>query len=130
MITKIRFWENCAPSLRIHIIARYLFYTAQQKFRTKHNCLGVRSSQNELKICMLSPYSKAQLLGRFCYFLMKSPNFGTPYCKVYIHCTIYAIQHKVCNTQYTIHCTMYTVQCVQYTLYTNQKKLINCYLGL
>ena len=28
---------------------------------------------------MLSPYSKAQLLGRFCNFLMKSPNFGTPY---------------------------------------------------
>ena len=31
-ITKIRFWENCAPSLRIQITARYLFYAAQQKF--------------------------------------------------------------------------------------------------
>ena len=28
---------------------------------------------------MLSPYSEAQLLGRFFNFLMKSPNFGTPY---------------------------------------------------
>ena len=28
---------------------------------------------------MLSPYSEAQLFGRFCNFLMKSPNFGTPY---------------------------------------------------
>ena len=36
---------------------------------------------------MLSPYSEAQLLGRFCNFLKKSPNFGTPYCTVYsVHC--------------------------------------------
>ena len=28
---------------------------------------------------MLSPDSEAQLLGRFCNFLIKLPNFGTPY---------------------------------------------------
>ena len=33
---------------------------------------------------MLSPYREAQLLGRFCNFLRKSPNFGTPYYTVYI----------------------------------------------
>ena len=63
MITKIRFWENCAPSLRIQITARYIFYAAQRRFRTKRNCWCVRSSRNELKIYMLSPYSEAQLLG-------------------------------------------------------------------
>ena len=34
-------------------------------------------------MCILSPYSKAQLLGRFCNFLVKSPNFGTPYYTYY-----------------------------------------------
>ena len=29
MINKIRFWENCTPSLRIQITARYLFSAAQ-----------------------------------------------------------------------------------------------------
>ena len=56
MITNIRFWENCTPSLHIQITARYLFYAAQRRCRTKRNCYGVKSSQNELKICMLSPY--------------------------------------------------------------------------
>ena len=40
---------------------------------------------------MLSPYSEAQLLGRFCNFLMKSPNFGTPYCTVYTRKTAHKI---------------------------------------
>ena len=41
---------------------------------------------------MLSPYSEAQLLGRFCNFLMKSPNFGTPYCILYtIQYTVFSI---------------------------------------
>ena len=38
MITKIRFWESCSPSLRIQITARYLFYAAQRRFQTKRNC--------------------------------------------------------------------------------------------
>ena len=46
---------------------------------------------------MLSPYSEAQLLGRFCNFLMKSPNFGTPY-----------------YTQYTrIYYIVYSVYCIR-----------------
>ena len=50
---------------------------------------------------MLSPYSEAQLLGRFCNFLMKSPNFGTPYCApLYI---LYNIYHIMVLTEHDEH---------------------------
>ena len=53
---------------------------------------------------MPSPYSEAQLLGRFCNFLMKSPNFGTPYYTVYtLHYTLFGI-HDAVYGQYFIPC--------------------------
>ena len=125
MITKIRCWENFAQSLRIHITARYLFYDAQRKFRTKHNCQGVRSSQNELKICMLSPYSEAQFLGRICNFLMKSPNFGTPYCIVYsVYYTVYSIHYSVILQTKDGITSVYSVKCIVHNINTIHYKYI------